>query len=151
MTSMRERTRPILLRGVVIVVASLVRPLLVVLSAWRNLEEQIRSTLLGFSLTLIYLLLVTPIAWKKRSNQNSEIAAWRKFRGRIGWRPNEQSTSDPQVHLSGLSSRDDLLALMRMKKVDHSTLLLYDALSPLKSLAKPPKEKELSSDLYVMF
>jgi hypothetical protein len=147
LTSARERTRPILLRAV----ASVVQPILVLWTAWRNLEERIRSSLLGLCLTLIYFLLVTSLAWQKRSDQKNEIARWRIFGGRIGWRPNEQSTSNPQVYLSSVSSRDDMIALMRMNRIDHSTLLLYDVLSPLKFLAKPPKEKELSSDLYVMF
>ena len=124
---------------------------MVLWSAWRNLKEKIRSSLLGFSLTIIYFLLMTPLAWQKRSDPKNEIAGWRNFGRRVGWRVNEQSTSDPQVYLSALSSRNDLITLMRMNKIDHSTLLLYDVLSPLKFLAKPPKEKELSSDLYVMF
>lgn len=147
MTSVRERTRLILLRAV----ASLARSLLVLWNAWRNLKERVRSILLSLSLTLIYFLLVPPLAWQKRSDPKNEIAGWRKFGGRIGWRPNEQSTSDPQIYFTAQSSRNDLIALMRANRIDHSTLLLYDALSPLKFLAKPPKEKELSSDLYVMF
>ena len=147
MTSVSERTRLMLLRAVF----SLVRSVRVLLNAWRNLKERVRTSLLNLCLTLIYFLLVTSLAWQKRSNPINEIAGWRKFEGRIGWRPNIQSTSNSQIYLSGQSSRDDLIALMRRHRIDHSTLFLYDVLSPLKFLAKPPKEAELSSDLYVMF
>ena len=147
MTSVRERIRLILLR----VVASLVRSLSALGNAWRNLKERARSSLLRLFLTLIYFLLVTPLAWQKRSDPVEEIAGWKKFGGRIGWRPKVQSTSDPRIYLSGQSSRDDLIALMRTNGIDHSTLFLYDVLLPLKFLARPPEEKELSSDLYVMF
>ena len=147
MTSVRERTRRAILKAVV----SLVPSILVIWNAWRNLKEKIRSSLLQFSLTLIYFLLTTPLAWQKRSNPINEITGWRKFGRRIGWRPNVQSTSDTQIYPSEQSSRDDLIALIHANRIDRSTLFLYDVLSPLKFLAKPPKEKELSSDLYVMF
>ncbi|HMK83318.1 MAG TPA: hypothetical protein VK503_06340 [Candidatus Bathyarchaeia archaeon] len=147
MISVRERTRLIILRAG----ASLAPSLLVPWNAWRCFKEKIRSSLLTLSLTLIYFLLLAPLAWQKSSNPINEITSWKKFGARIGWRPDIQSTSGTQIYLSGRSSRDDLIALMRTNRIDHSTLFLYDVLSPLKFLAKPPKEKELSSDLYIMF
>ena len=112
--------------------------------------ERIRSTLLSMVLVLVYFLLVVPIAWRKRRDRNSEIASWKIPHVRIGWHPNEQSTSNPEIYRSISSTRDELVAIER-EKGDHRIVLLYDILVAMRFIAKPPKEKELRADLYVMF
>jgi len=89
------------------------------------------------------------MAWQRRSDPKSGIANWKRFGSSIGWQRNEQSSSDPRTYQS--ASRDDLIELMRAKGEKHWTLFLCDILMSLKFLAKPPEEKELSSDLYVLF
>jgi hypothetical protein len=95
--------------------------------------------------------MLTPIAWRKRTNPKNEISTWKDRNARVGWHSNEQSTSDPDIYKSLPSSRDELVALILEKGNDNHVLLVHDVLQPLKFLAKPPKEKELSTDLYIMF
>jgi hypothetical protein len=84
-------------------------------------------------------------------NPKNEISNWKDPTVRIGWYANEQSTSDLEIYKSTLSSRDDLITMIRKGTIGNQTLLAYEILWPLNFLAKPPKEKELSSDLYIMF
>jgi hypothetical protein len=110
-----------------------------------------RSALLKVILSLVYFLLVTPIAWRERTDTKREIATWKHYRARIGWHANEQSTSDPEIYKSSSSSRDEWVALVAERRSGKWALLVYDILLSLRFLARPPKEKELSADLYVMF
>jgi hypothetical protein len=146
-TDLREPIRFSLLEAIL----SLFHFLKVIPIACRSFAERIRSAFLKIILSLVYFLLVTPIAWRKRGQRKSEVAAWKHYQARIGWRINEQSTSDSEIYRSLSSSRDHLAALVREWQSDSWMLLLYDVLLRLEFLAKPPKEKELSADLYMMF
>jgi len=112
--------------------------------------ELIRTALLDSLLSLIYIFLVTPIALRKRRNSKSEIAGWRKPNQRTGWCANEQSTADIEIYKNVSSGRDSLSAFVRANG-DNWMLTLYDVLLKFRRIAKPPEEKELTSDLYVMF
>jgi hypothetical protein len=109
-----------------------------------------RSMLLNMVLVLVYFFLVVPIGWRRRRNRNSEIALWKDSHSRNGWHPNEQSTSDPEIYRSMSSIRDELVALER-EKGDRWMVVLYDVVAAMHFLAKAPKAKELSADLYEMF
>ena len=112
--------------------------------------DRTRSMFLNMVLVLVYFFFVVPIGWRRRRNRNSEIALWKDSHARNGWHPNEQSTSNPEIYRSMSSIRDELVAIER-EKGDRWMVLLYDVLVAMHFLAKAPKEKELSADLYVMF
>ena len=112
--------------------------------------DQTRSMLLNVVLVLVYFLFVVPIGWRRRRTRKSEIALWKNSHARNGWHPNEQSTSNPEIYRSMASIRDELVAIER-EKGDRWMVLLYDVLVAMHFLAKAPKGKELSADLYVMF
>jgi hypothetical protein len=101
-------------------------------------------------LVLVYFLLVVPIGWRLRTRRDSDIALWKVSHVRKGWYINEQSTSNPETYRSMFSIRNELAAIEH-EKGDRWTMLLYDVLVAIGFLAKPPKEKEISADLYVMF
>ena len=119
--------------------------ILVALSALTKLGGRIRSTLLKIILTLVFFMLLTPVAWQRRRSADSRISTW-KDNEPTGWHSHEQSTFDMNVF-----GHDELEALTHKQEIDHITLFFYNVLRPFKSLARPPEEKELSADLYVMF
>lgn len=125
--------------------------LLIGLAFLQRIGERVRAALLAVILSLVYLLVLTPLGLRTRANSRSEVYSWKNQRTRVGWCPNKQSTSDLTIYTRFSSSREDLLTLKKEKTDASSTLRMYDILMPLKFLAKPPKEKELSADLYVMF
>jgi len=146
LTSLTERLRV----GILNVIVATVSLLLRASRAVHGFLERIRLSLLKVTLSLVYFLEFTPIAWRQRMNPKNEISKWNDPTVRIGWHTNEQSTSDPETYRS-MSSHDELTMLTRKGMMDKRTLLAYDIVRPLNFLAKPPKEKELSSDLYIMF
>ena len=111
--------------------------------------ELLRFALLNVALSVVYYTIVTPMARNIRRDGNNELLTWEDYRNRIGWRANVQSTSDLQIYRSLHSPRNELLTLLQGR--NNSVIVLYDLLMKLRFLAKPPKEKELSADLYVMF
>jgi hypothetical protein len=146
-TSFVKRIRLIFLK----IVLAPVGLLLLSSLTFKRFGERIRSSLLRATLSLIYLLVLTPIAYKMRMNPERHMSSWNERTARSGWNPNVQSTSAPQIIRISSSSRDELAALTREKGNDTCALLVYDILRPLEFLARPPKEKELSADLYKMF
>jgi hypothetical protein len=120
--------------------------MIMMITAWRKFIGTARFILLMMVLSLIYFMILTPIAWRK-TNRDSE---WRHSIERTRWHVNEQSTSDSRIYKNS-SGRDEFLDLIRERGDDNSALQLYDVLNVLRFLAEPPKEKELSSDLYVIF
>jgi hypothetical protein len=103
-------------------------------------------------LSLVYFLILTPCALCNRKNLKITGKHWNET-DRVGWYANLQSTADPKI-FSGASVHEELLAQTHTGKggnVSRIPLLLYKVLQPLRHLATPPKEKELSPDLYVMF
>lgn len=139
--SLKKRLRSTLLRAIL----STVYSCLVLLGGLTRLQKHIRLSLLKIILILTYCSVVTPIAWRERATAGSPYA-WTKNDVNAGWHDNDQSTEDPQLYSSG---RGELLSLRQQKR--NYDLLMYDILRPMKILAEPPTEKELSSDLYVMF
>jgi len=115
-----------------------------------KLSRTIESLALSTILSLIYFILVTPIGWQKRRNKKNEISFWKEDDARMGWHPNEQSTTEMETYRFMSSDRTDLEKQAHNTN-DRSTLFIYDDILPLKFLAHPPKQKELRSDLYVMF
>ncbi len=115
-----------------------------------RLVERTRSSLLGLVLSLIYVFVVVPVAWRRRSQRKNEIAIWNVPHVRDGWHVNEQSTSNPEIYRNLLSMRDELVKIER-EKGDRWMVFLYDLLVAIRFLAKPPKEKEVRPDLYAMF
>jgi hypothetical protein len=63
-----------------------------------NPLQRIRSVALTALLTLIYFLLLTPIAWLKRANRDGEIGRWTDPSARAGWSTHEQSTSQMDIY-----------------------------------------------------
>jgi hypothetical protein len=118
--------------------------------ALRGFWDRTRSCLLVVVLSSIYFFLVTPIAWRRRRRLKIQTAEWKDWRARTGWHTYEQSTSDPQIYAKLSSSLGDLVELARQDG-DYWMPLFNDVLLALRCLAEPPKEKELSTDLYVMF
>jgi hypothetical protein len=118
--------------------------------ALRGFGDRIRSSILVIALSSIYFLFVTPIAWRRRRRLKSQTAEWKNWRARTGWKTNEQSTSDPEIYVSLSSSLSDLVKVAR-RDGDYWMPFLNDMLLALRGLAKPRKERELSTDLYVMF
>lgn len=116
----------------------------------RNLGDRIRSCVLVVTLSSIYFLLVTPIAWRRRRRLKSQTAEWKDWKARTGWHTNEQSTSDPETYRNLSSSLGDLVALAR-RDGDYWMPLLNNTLLALRCLARAPEDRELSTDLYVMF
>jgi hypothetical protein len=118
--------------------------------ALRGLGDRIRSCVLVLALSVVYFLLVTPIAWRRRRRLKRQTAEWKNWRARTGWKMNEQSTSDPEIYVSMSSNLSDLVTVAR-RDGDYWMPFLNDTLLALRGLAKPPKDRELSTDLYVMF
>ena len=59
--------------------------------------NKVRSWALNFILTLIYFLVLTPIALVKRSNPKDNLSSW-KGKGAIGgWHELRQSTSQREI------------------------------------------------------
>ncbi len=144
MTSFRRFLHFTLLKAVQVLICSLVS----VIVAYRRFAQRLRAGILTLILTLVYFLLVTPIALQKRFKD--ETTSWSQSDSRLGWYANEQTTSDPRIYTATSSGRDDLADLVR--STSNSWILrLYDILLKLQVLAEPPKEKELSADLYVLF
>jgi hypothetical protein len=112
--------------------------------------EHVRSGLLKALLSIVYFALIVPLAWRKRHDSSSELAKWQDHHYRAGWHTNEQSTASSEIYTTLSSGRRDLCALAALKG-DETSLLIHDVVVPLRFLARPPKEKELSADLYVMF
>jgi hypothetical protein len=112
--------------------------------------ERTRSSLLGLALSFIYIFVVVPVAWRRRSQRESAIGLWNVPHARDGWRVNEQSTINPEIYRNLLSMRDELVTIER-EKGDRWMVFLYDLLVAMRFLAKPPKEKEVRPDLYAMF
>ena len=65
-------------------------------------------------------------------------------------RTRSQSTSDQELFLGSRSDREELVAIMA-RGGNSRIIFLYDVFEALRPLSLPPKEKELSTDLYVMF
>jgi hypothetical protein len=65
-----------------------------------DFARRVRSGLLNLLLSLIYWLLVTPVAWLKRGDSHSEVAAWKDRWSRAGWHTQEQSTSQREIYRS---------------------------------------------------
>ncbi|MGA2462596.1 MAG: hypothetical protein ABSF82_14355 [Candidatus Bathyarchaeia archaeon] len=118
--------------------------------ALRGFVDYIRSCLVTAALSSIYFLIVTPIAWRRRGRLRMHTNEWKDWRGRTGWHTNEQSTSDPQIYTNLSSNLHDLEAKARQDG-DYWMPVLNDMMLALRPLVEPPKEKELSTDLYVMF
>jgi len=117
--------------------------------AFANFIEHLRAGLLAVVLSFVYYTIVTPMAWRTKQSGGNDVLTWKDYRNRIGWRANVQSTSDPEIYRTLQSPRGELLSLLHGR--NKSVLVLYDLLMKFRFLAKPPKEKELSADLYVMF
>jgi len=112
--------------------------------SWTSLSRPLRTGFLIVILSAVYFVLIVPIAWRKRKNER------KVFNARTGWHSNEQSTSDSKVCATMPSFREELTVLVRRER-DTWMILLYDILTRLQAFADPPKEKELRTDLYVMF
>ena len=65
-----------------------------------KLSQGMRQRLLGGALTLIYFLLLTPIAWLKRVNPKNPVASWRGAENRGGWIVQPQSTTQKEIYRS---------------------------------------------------
>lgn len=113
----------------------------------RRLGDRVRTVSLVLALMLIYFFLVSPMGLRGRREGVNVIAD--EWRGRMGWYTNVQSTSD-LITYSSLSSPQVVRALSQ-ENSGFSIRLLNKALMSLRWLAKPPREKEVSPDLYVMF
>lgn len=111
-----------------------------------SIPRKLRAGTLSVILTIIYFLIISPIAWRRRSQNIIKLNEMNS----TGWFENEQSSTNLNSYLTMASSRDDLVAHVR-EGGDKRVLFCYDTLLKLHSLAAPPKEKDLRSDLYVMF
>ncbi|HKM76063.1 MAG TPA: hypothetical protein VJZ32_06570 [Candidatus Bathyarchaeia archaeon] len=118
------------------------------------LSTRLSRTIGGLALTVIlslsYVFIITPIGWRKRKDKRSEVSLWKVPDARTGWHLNEQSTTNTETYRVMSSDRADLEKHAHNTR-ERWTLFIYDELVPLKFLAHPPKQKELRSDLYVMF
>jgi len=121
--------------------------ILLALVALQKFSGRIRSSLLQLILSIIYFLIMTPMALMNRFSPRNKLSTW-KDTAATGWHKNEQSTSDPRTFSGSSSTRGELAA---MKGNGKYTIAAYDILRPLKGLSKSQEEKELSTDLYVMF
>ena len=65
-----------------------------------NFVKLVRLGVLNLLLALIHLLVLTPIALLMRNNSRSKIAGWKNRNARIGWFPQEQSTSQKENYRS---------------------------------------------------
>ncbi len=122
------------------------------MSKLKLLCDRIRASLLRIMLSLVYFLILTPSALRNRKNLKIASERWNDI-DRAGWHANLQSTADPKI-FSDSTVHEELSARTHAREDDNvktTTLLLYRVLQPLGFLATPPKEKELSPDLYVMF
>lgn len=131
--------------------------------SWIRLSR--RLALKG-GLTGTYLLLVTPLAWFTRAGGTRPLGfgtpGWESAAGCAGWVPIRMDSDDRQLYLdSGTTNTKGFfgswLQLIRAYRnhalktpIPWSWLILL-GLVPWAWAAKPPKETELSSDLYVLF
>ena len=148
MTNLMTRIRSSLLRATL----SLVYCSFVLLAKSTQFRKQIRLRLMRMILVVLYYSTITPLAWLQRVGSRTIASAWTNNNVREGWCSANQSTDDPKLFTSFSSGRNELSSLERQQKKKYAgSLLVYDLLRPLKVLAEPPKEKELSTELYVMF
>lgn len=115
-------------------------------SNWQVLREWLRSFLLKIILSCIYFFIVTPIAWETRRNARDLTKSWKSSVARVGWVLNEQSTSDRDGYVTQSCGNEYVVMMMYSTRHDWVRILLK-----LRCLADPPKGRELSTDLYVMF
>jgi len=116
-----------------------------------RLQKQFRLGLMRTILVLTYYSTITPLAWLQRARKGGIASEWTNG-PREGWCSADQSTEDPKLFTSFSSGRSELSSLERHQKKKYAgSLLVYDLLRPLKIFAEPPKEKELSTELYAMF
>lgn len=117
-----------------------------------------RRLALEAGLTCTYLLLVTPLAWFARAGGTRPLDS-----GTAGWVPIRMDSDDRELYLDlgtpagrrGFFGNWLRLILAYRRHalgtpVPWSWLILV-GLVPWAGLAKPPKEADLSSDLYVLF
>jgi hypothetical protein len=113
-----------------------------------SIPTRVSAGLLSVILLIFYFLILTPIVWLRRKNHNVILGL--NDANSTGWIDNEQSSTDLNSYVTMASGRDDLVQHVRAGG-DTLVLFCYDTLMKFRLLARPPKEKELRSDLYVMF
>lgn len=82
--------------------------------------------------------------------EQGQFRTWHDHSLESGWQDKVQSTSDQELFLGSRSDREELVAIMA-RGGNSRIIFLYDVFEALRPLSLPPKEKELSTDLYVMF
>ena len=113
-----------------------------------SIPTRVRATLLSVILLIVYFLVITPMVSWRRKNHNVMLGLYDT--NSTGWIDNEQSSTDLNSYVMMASGRDDLVQHVQAGG-DRLVLFCYDTLMKFRLLARPPKEKELRSDLYVMF
>lgn len=118
------------------------------LSRLSGFVEKMRSILLEAHLSLVYFLLLTPMSsWQRRKSWG--ISTWNS-EGLAGWHPNVESTFDERIFADS-STLDELSVVAKEGGAGEAELLMFRILQSSRFLARPPKGKQLSGDLYVMF
>ena len=114
-----------------------------------SIPARVSAGLLSVILLIVYFLILTPIIRWRGRNRNLTLGL-NDANSTTGWIDNEQSSTDLNSYVTMASGRDDLVHYVQTGG-DALVLFCYDMLMKFRLLARPPKEKELRSDLYVMF
>lgn len=114
-----------------------------------SIRARVSAGLLSVILLIVYFLIITPVIRSRGKNRNVTLGL-SDTNSTTGWIDNEQSTTNLNSYVTMASGRDDLVQYVQTGG-DALVLFCYDTLMKLRLLARPPKEKELRSDLYVMF
>jgi hypothetical protein len=120
----------------------------VALKGLQRIADRVRAITLIVSLSVVYILIITPMTLSRRNNPKRRLSSWMD-NSESGWHANVQSTKDDATFSDSRSPSDELAQLR--EGYGNSALAVYSILKPLRWLARPPEEKELSTDLYVMF
>jgi hypothetical protein len=115
---------------------------------WTSVPTRVRAVLLSLVLIFVYFVMITPVTSWRRKNHN--VIFGLNDANPTGWIDNEQSSTNFDSYVMMASGRDEIVRHVRAGG-DRLVLFCYDTLMKFRLLARPPKEKELRSDLYVMF
>ena len=98
-----------------------------------------RKILLYTGLTFLYLFLVAPLGWLAKL-KGARPLSWKGNSTAGEWIPIRIDAADKEIY-----GNEEMISEIPGKRLTRWGLF------PLSKLASPPKEAELSSDLYVLF